>query len=229
MSRDENFTGVADAPGRFPVDPDGRLKISLKQKDLLLAELHHRVRNNLQLISSLINLQSEAIGNAPVRRGFDDLRDRIRCMALLHEQLYHSDTIGRLDFATYARRLLHSIWGCYGALAGDVRLNLDVAPVSLSTEAAEACGLIINELATNSLKHAFQGRAGGQVTVSLHRAHDGRAYLRVGDDGVGLPAGLDWRRSDLLGLRLVRLLAGQLNATVDMKSSAMGTEFRIVF
>ncbi len=167
-----------------------------------------------------------------MRAILDDVTHRVRSMALVHEKLYQSADMARVDFAQYAESLLHYLWRAHGTAASGVRLVLDLEPLPLSVNAAVPCGLILNELATNALKHAFGGRAasdgGAEVTVSLHGGAEGRVCLRVRDNGAGLPAGLDWRRADSLGLRLVQMLAGQLHASVEVQSGE-GTEFAVTF
>lgn len=205
-----------------------RLKNSLREKDVLLKELHHRVKNNLQVISSLVSLQADAHANPSLRDLFENVQDQVRTMALVHEKLYQNEDIGHVEFADYARSLLQYLWRAHGTVASDVKLTLDLQPVSLTVEAAVPCGLMLNELASNSLKHAFRGRSDGEVCVSLHSEPDGRVRLCVGDNGVGMPAGLDWRKSQSFGLRLVQMLAGQLNGTVEMRTDG-GTKFEVIF
>ncbi len=154
------------------------LQTSLREKDVLLKEIHHRVKNNMQVISSLVSLQADTIDNPALRPLFNDLRDQVRTMALVHEKLYQSENLASVDFAEYARSLLNYLWRAYGDAAADVQLTLDVQPVSLSVDMAVPCGLILNELITNALKHAFPGRAGGEVTVLLHTDPDGRVHLQ---------------------------------------------------
>ena len=205
-----------------------RLRASLAEKDVLLKEIHHRVKNNMQVISSLISLQASRSEDAAARQVLADLRGRVRTMALVHEKLYLSPDISRVDFAEYARSLLHFVWQANATDAVRVELRLDLEPLLLSVEAAVPCGLILNELATNTLKHAFRGREKGVVTVSLHAGADGRTCLKVSDNGIGLPADLDWQQPQTLGLQLVKMLTRQLNGTVDVRSGG-GTEFRIAF
>jgi two-component sensor histidine kinase len=151
-------------------------------------------------------------------------------MALAHEKLYQSESLARVEFADYTRSLLHYLARAHGSRETSVGLKLDLQPVPLSVVTAVPCGLILNELVTNAFKHAFVGRAQGEVATTLRAGPDGRVRLRVSDNGVGLPAGLDWRQSRSLGLRLVQLLAGQLNATVEVKVRAGGgTDFLITF
>ena len=204
------------------------LKVSLHEKEVLLKEIHHRVKNNLQVISSLVSLQADGSRDETVREVLKDVTYRVRSMALVHEKLYQSADLARVDFAEYARSLLNYLWRAHGATAASVRLTLNLEPVSLTVDSAVPCGLILNELAGNALKHAFQGRSGGEVTVSLNNGEDGRISLRVSDNGVGLPAGLDWRETSSLGLHLVKLLTKQLGASVDV-SGGDGTKFEVVF
>ena len=200
----------------------------LREKEVLLKEVHHRVKNNLQVISSLVGLQADGSEDETVREVLRDVIYRVRSMALVHEKLYQSADLARIDFAEYARSLLSYLWRAHGAAAAAVRLTLDLAPVSLTVDTAIPCGLILNELAGNALKHAFRGRSDGEVTVSLQETADGRICLRVRDNGVGLPAGFDWRQARSLGLRLVQMLAGQLDGAVDVRGEE-GTVFEIVF
>ena len=204
------------------------LQASLHEKEVLLQEIHHRVKNNMQVISSLVSLQADTLDNQALRPLFNDLRDQVRTMALVHEKLYQSASLARIDFAEYTRGLLGYLWRAHGDTAAHVRLTLDVQPVALSVETAVPCGLILNELVTNALKHAFRDRADGGVTVALSVLPDGRVCLRVGDNGPGLPAGLDWRTSSSLGLRLVQMLTEQINGTVEVTTDG-GTEFAITF
>jgi two-component sensor histidine kinase len=204
------------------------LKASLHEKEVLLKEIHHRVKNNMQVISSLVSLQAEQLRDSALRDVFQEVSDRVRSMALVHEKLYQSADLARVEFAEYAQSLLNYLWRAHGTAACGIRLAVDLEPVPLSVNVAVPCGLILNELATNALKHAFRGRDGGTVKVSLRGSPDGRVCLRVGDNGTGLPPGLDWRQADSLGLRLVQILAKQLDATVEV-ARVEGTEFAVTF
>ena len=200
----------------------------LREKEVLLKEIHHRVKNNLQVISSLVSLQAEGSTDQTVRDVLQDVMYRVRSMALVHEKLYQSADLARVDFAEYSESLLHYLWQAHGAAAAKVRLTLEMEPLSLPVDCAVPCGLILNELAGNALKHAFRGRNRGEVTLSLGSIGERTVRLRVRDDGVGLPSGLNWRETGTLGLRLVQMLAGQLSATVQV-NSLEGTEFEIIF
>ena len=209
-------------------DAEEAIKASLTEKEVLLKEIHHRVKNNLQVISSLVELQTKSLEDPVLRGLFQDVRDRVRSMALVHEKLYQSESLAGVEFADYARSLIGFLTRAHRRAETTVRLKLDLQPVSLPVETAVPCGLILNELITNAFKHAFRGRSQGEVTTTLRGGPDGRVSLRVRDDGVGLPAGIDWRESQSLGLRLIHLLAGQLDASVEVKTGA-GTDFLISF
>jgi two-component sensor histidine kinase len=207
-----------------------RLRGSLNEKEVLLKEIHHRVKNNMQVISSLVALQADESQDTAMRAVLQDVTHRVRSMALVHEKLYQSADLARVEFDEYARSLLNYLWCAHGTGASTVRLALDLKPVSLSVNTAVPCGLILNELVSNALKHAFRGlgHAEGVVAVSLRGDAQGLVRLCVRDNGTGLPAGFDWSQARTLGLRLVQMLAGQLHAAVEV-SNTNGTEFTITF
>lgn len=204
------------------------LQASLHEKEVLLKEVHHRVKNNMQVLSSLVSLQADTIEDPALRELFGDLRDRVRTMALVHEKLYQSDNLARVDFAEYVRSLLDYLWRAHGNTAEAVRLTLDMQPVEFSVRTSVPCGLILNELVTNALKHAFRDRTDGELAVALHADADGTIRLGVSDNGGGFPAGMDWRHTRSLGLQLVQMLVGQLGGTVSMRQNN-GTAFDIAF
>jgi PAS domain S-box-containing protein len=199
----------------------------LAEKEVLLKEVHHRVKNNMQVISSLVSLQADGSGDETVREVLKDVTYRVRSMALVHEKLYQSADLARIDFAEYARSLLGYLWRAHGAAAANVRLTLDLEQVLLPVDTGVPCGLILNELVGNALKHAFQGRSEGEVTVALQNSVDGRIRLSVSDNGVGLPPGFDWRQASSLGLHLVKLLSKQLGASVEVSGEG-GTRFEMI-
>ena len=204
------------------------LKVSLEEKEVLLKEIHHRVKNNMQVISSLVALQADESKDAVIRDVLQDVIHRVRSMAIVHEKLYQSKDLARIDFAEYTQSLLRYLWRSYANEASGVRLVQDLEPVSISVNEAVPCGLILNELVGNALKHAFPDNARGEVVVSLHNGEQGEVVLAVCDNGAGLPEGLDWRKGRTLGLRLVQMLAGQLSAHVEVNGGA-GTEFKLIF
>jgi PAS domain S-box-containing protein len=204
-------------------------KTSLAEKEVLLKEIHHRVKNNLQVISSLISLQAGNLTDERIRDELNDVSDRVRSMALVHEKLYQNGNLAQLNFADYAVSMLGALWRSYSVQAGNIRLHLALAPVALPIEKAVPCGLILNELAVNALKHAFPESSGGEITVGLeHNPDSNTVSLWVRDNGVGLPPGADWRQCSSLGLRLVDILTSQLRGALEI-GSGPGAEFRVTF
>ena len=205
-----------------------RIRASLGEKEVLLKEIHHRVKNNMQVISSLIALQADELQDDAMCAVLLDVTHRVRSMAMVHEKLYQSADLARVELAEYVRSLLNYLWRAHGNAASCVRLSLDLEPVSLPVNAAVPCGLILNELVSNALKHAFCDGNSGEVAVSLRLGASDRVRLSVRDNGMGLPAEFDWRQARSLGLRLVQMLAGQLHAVVEAFSDG-GTEFTVTF
>jgi two-component sensor histidine kinase len=153
---------------------------------------------------------------------------RVHSMAIVHEKLYQSADLARVDFADYAQSLLGYLWRAQGSAASAIQLDLDLKPVFLSVNAAVPCGLILNELFSNALKHAFSGRDSGKVIVSLCEDSQGMVRLGVHDDGIGLPPQMNWEQSRSLGLRIVRTLVRQLHANAEV-NNVQGTHFTIFF
>ena len=207
---------------------ESALKASLAEKEVLLKEIHHRVKNNMQVISSLVDLQANEVNDPAMRHIFQDIVYRVRSMAMVHEKLYQSTDLARVDFADYANTLLGYLWRAQGTALAGVELKLELASVWLPVNHAVPCGLILNELFTNALKHAFVNRDKGKVTVSLGSDAPDRISLSVGDDGIGLPPETDLKGARSLGLRLVQMLAGQLHAAVQLHQDH-GTKFTIIF
>jgi two-component sensor histidine kinase len=204
-----------------------QIRASLREKETLLKEIHHRVKNNLQVISSLLSLQSDRLGDTTVRKLFLDARDRVRSMALVHEKLYNSQNLARVELGEYTRSLMNDLLQGHAAVASKVRLQIDHDPVFLPVDVAIPCGLILNELATNALKHAFRERAEGEIAIETRRLADGRIRIAFSDNGGGLPPEIDWRSADTLGLRLIRMLTEQLGGTSELYNG-QGTRFELV-
>ena len=205
-----------------------KLKSSLREKEILLKEIHHRVKNNLQIISSLLNLQSGHIRDPRALEVFKEGQGRVRSMALIHEKLYQSDDLARVDFYEYISNLAAYLFRSYEVNSGAVTLNVESEDVLLGVDTAIPCGLIINELVSNSLKHAFPGGGSGSINITLRPAGPERLTLAVSDDGIGLPPGFDVRNTPSLGLQLVNTLARQLGGEVEVTGGA-GAEFKITF
>jgi PAS domain S-box-containing protein len=204
------------------------LAASLREKEVLLREVHHRVKNNMQVISSLLNLQSRRVQDPGVQEMFRESQRRIRSMALIHERLYQSSDLSRIEFSQYLRNLASHLFHSYQVSSSRVRLRLDTEEVFININTAIPCGLIVNELISNALKHAFPDGRTGEVAVELHRAPGDAYVISVSDDGVGYPRGLDFRNTETLGMQIVNTLVGQIDGTVDY-SGDRGTAFAIRF
>jgi PAS domain S-box-containing protein len=205
-----------------------QIEASLREKEVLLEEIHHRVKNNLQVISSLLRLQSANVRDAETLEMFKESGNRIRSMALVHEKLYQSADLSRLDFTDYVRSLTDLLVRSYQADSTRVTLHTTVEDVHLGIDAAVPLGLIINELVSNCLKYAYPPGRHGEVRVTLG-PEDGHQYaLSVADDGVGVPASFDPRTTETLGMQLVCALTDQLGGAIELVRTT-GTEFRIRF
>jgi PAS domain S-box-containing protein len=206
------------------------LQRSLLETTTLLQEVHHRVRNNLQLICALLSMQ---VDNAPENAAGGLLREahnRVLAMSLVHEQLYRSESLSSIDFSRFIERISGEILRTYAADSAVIELALAVEPVHLSIGAAIPCGLILNELISNALKHAFRGRARGTVQVCLKRADVRNVELSVAYDGVGLPEDFHFEESGSVGFRIIRALVQQLGADFKISSRAgKGSEFKWMF
>ena len=207
---------------------DQRIRASLREKEALLREIHHRVKNNLQVVSSLLGLQSRGVGDPLTRRMFEESQNRIHSMALLHESLYESADLSQVDFPAYIQQLAQHLLRSYGVAGDRIRLVTDLDDLRLTLDAAVPCGLIINELVSNSLKYAFPAERRGEIHLALKEIPGGQARLVVADDGIGLPAGIDIEKTRSLGLRLVRTLAQQLGAELAVQA-APGTTISLTF
>jgi PAS domain S-box-containing protein len=205
-----------------------RLRSALREKESLLKEVHHRVKNNLAIIDSLLRLQAGNLRDPVLATAMRESRNRIRSMASIHESLYRSCDVARIDFATYIENLCSNLFRSYGVDRKRIALRLEVAHVELDLEQAIPLGLLLNELVSNALKHAFPENRCGCIFVSLRRTDEGRIELTVADDGVGLPPDITMRRSQSLGLELVDLLTQQING--DLHDTSDGrTAFTVTF
>ncbi len=204
------------------------LSKALKEREVLIQEIHHRVKNNLQVISSLIHMQVRKLEAGASREALEECRSRVQAIALIHEKLYQSRDYASVPFSEYAASLAGDVLHAAGINPDAVKLELAIEDLSLAVDRAIPCGLILNELITNALKHAFKAGDGGTLRVELRALDDERLRLAVDDDGVGLPAGFDVRKSTSLGLQLVCMLAQQLDAELEVEST-LGTSFRLTF
>ena len=204
------------------------IKASLHEKEVLLKEIHHRVKNNLQVICSLLNLQSGYIRDSEALALFRESESRIRSMAMIHEKLYQSESLSRVDFAEYLSSLSSLLFATYVANPAAVRLTTRLDPMFLDIDTALPLGLIVNELVSNSLKYAYPEGRSGVVELTLRAGPENQYTLSVRDQGVGLPAGLDVNNTDTLGLHLVNILSAQLGAALSVESNGHGTVFEVV-
>jgi two-component sensor histidine kinase len=205
-----------------------KIHASLREKEALLKEIHHRVKNNLQVVSSLLGLQSRSVADPEMRKMFRESQNRIHSMALLHECLYQSENLSQVNFPDYIRELAAHLFHSYGIAPERIHLRTNLDRLALNLDAAVPCGLIVNELVSNSLKYAFPDGREGEIRIELRELKNGVTQLIVADDGVGLRSDLDWTTTKSLGLRLVRTLAQQLGAKVEVSSQA-GTEVQVTF
>ena len=206
-----------------------QIKQNLKEKEILLSEIHHRVKNNMQVISSLLKLQSAKIEDKKYVDLFKDSENRIRSMSLIHEKLYQSKDFANVDFNGYVKSIANDLIRSYAVAPDKIRLNTKIEDVSLGLDNAIPCGLIINELISNSLKYAFPKDREGEINIVLRAINSHEIELTVSDDGIGIPAEMDIRETESLGLQLVQLLAeNQLDGKIEVDRDG-GTAFRIRF
>ena len=210
------------------VDAEKKLRQALQEREVLLGEIHHRVRNNLQVISSLLNLQARTTDDQFVRQAFDESQSRVQSMALIHQQLYEANSFSAVDLGDYVRRLASHLFRSFGDRAEHIQFDLDIEGVSLAVDRAAPCGLIINELLSNSLKYAFPGNRPGRIYVRAERQPNESILLSIGDDGPGLPPQVGFWNTKTLGLRLVRTLIRQIDGELEL-GEPPGAEFRIRF
>ncbi len=208
-------------------EAEKRITASLQEKELLLQEIHHRVKNNLQIMSSLLRLQASHFRDQNIQHIFKESENRIKAMAIIHNKLYASSDYEKVDFADYIKTLTQNLYLSYGADPSSIRLEIDVKDVFLNIDTAIPCGLIINELVSNSLKYAFPNNKDGSIKLQMN-FEENDLILDVKDNGVGIDKSIDITSSDTLGLKLVQLLTSQMDGKVEIKNT-VGTEFKIVF
>jgi PAS domain S-box-containing protein len=205
-----------------------KIRASLKEKEVLLKEIHHRVKNNLQIVSSLLYLQATRTEHPGAVSALRESRNRVKSMALIHERLYQSPNLASVDMGEYTRNLVSDLQHSYRTEESAVRLRLSIEDIPLGINEAIPCGLIINELVSNGLKHAFPMGNPGEIAVGLQREGANRVTLTVRDNGIGLPEHVDFRKSPSLGLTLINSLVEQLGGTIELDRKG-GTAFTITF
>jgi len=204
------------------------LKKEIEQKELLIKEINHRVKNNFALVSSLLAIQQQNIEDEKVRDIFEEAQNRIQSIALVHKQLYSSENLAQIDFSTYINSLIRQLMGGFKHKTGQISIDLDIKEVALDIAKAIPCGLIINELITNSFKHGFRQRKNGTITVKMQYLNDGNIQFIIANDGKPFPDNVDFRDTQTLGLQIVTGLVEQIGGTIELDNSK-GTKFTIVF
>lgn len=213
---------------------EAQFKASLTEKEALLKEIHHRVKNNLQVISSLLNLQSRQVTEQPMLEIFKESQHRIRSMAIIHEKLYQAPNLAQINFADYVYSLAGYLFRSYGINTTAISLKVNIIDIALTLETAIPCGLIINELVSNSLKYAFSPDQTGEISITLgpvmanFQTGAQQLCLTVSDNGSGLPLAVDFHHTHSFGLQLVNLLTEQLDGVVEVDRSN-GTAIKITF
>jgi PAS domain S-box-containing protein len=204
-----------------------KIRAALLEKETMLKEIHHRVKNNLQVISSLLDLQSSYLQDEKAREMLQNSIDRVRTMAQIHTMLYQSADLALVDFGGFIRDLAGRLQQSYGTAGSSIEVHTDIGAVSLTIETSIPCGLILNELVANSLKHAFPKGSEGRIDIGM-KCEGSQCILKIQDNGIGFPASIDFRKMQTLGLELVNLLVGQMNGKIDMQVDD-GTIWTIIF
>lgn len=208
---------------------NGLLEQSLSEKVVLLKEIHHRVKNNLQIVSSMLYLQGKEIKDERDRELFADSQSRVRSMALIHERLYQSEDLNQVDFSQYVPSLVETLFSTYRNEDQHVSLCIEVEDLMLDLDRAIPCGLMINELVANSLKYAFPTGQAGKISIHLRLKDNELVELVVADDGIGLPVEFDIKNSNTLGLQLIHILTRQLSGSLSVRKGEGGAQFTIIF
>jgi two-component sensor histidine kinase len=193
----------------------------------MIKEIHHRMKNNMQIISSLLSLQGDYVDDLKILNILKESQTRVRSMSILHEKLYQSDDEYWINTSDYINRLVQNLFKTHTIEGGMITPIIDVDNVKLNIKTAVPCGLIINELLSNSLKYAFPQEREGEIHISL-KAKDNKFKLIISDSGIGLPEDLDFRNTESLGLKLVNSLTNQIDGKIELDRS-QGTKFKITF
>ncbi|MDD1774233.1 MAG: response regulator [Methanobacterium sp.] len=209
------------------IESRNELAKALKEKEMLLKEIHHRVKNNLMIISSLLELQSYYIKDKADLDFFRESRTRADSMAIIHERLYQSTDLKNIDFGDYISSLASELLDVYAVAPERIKLKIDAANILLDINIAIPLGLITNELMTNSIKHAFPGDRKGTITLRIYKDGDIFTFI-LKDDGIGFPSNVDYKNTDSLGLELVNSLTNQIDGKLELNNEK-GTEFKITF
>ena len=206
---------------------ENQIKDSLKEKEVLLKEIHHRVKNNLQVISSILNLQSSFVSDERTLEILEESRNRSHSMATIHENLYLTTNFSSIDFASYLQNLSTKLISSYHVAPITINLRTELTSINLLLDQAIPCGLLVNELITNAIKYAFVNRSEGEILIGL-KENQGIIELKIEDNGVGLPSNFEIFKSNSLGLQLVSTLVEQLDGEINILNEK-GTKYLITF
>jgi PAS domain S-box-containing protein len=210
------------------LEAEKTIKASLHEKEILLQEIHHRVKNNLQIMSSLLRLQATYVTSNEAVNLFRESENRIKSMTIIHNKLYNSKNYERIDFGDYVKTLTDNLFLSYGISKSNIKTKVDIRNIKLNIDTAIPCGLIINELVSNSLKHAFKKSVTGRMNIKLQSDEQNQFTLTVEDDGAGLPKDFDFHTSKTLGMKLVHLLSSQIGGKIQFESNG-GTRYAMKF
>jgi PAS domain S-box-containing protein len=206
---------------------ENALKSSIKEKEVLIREIHHRVKNNMQIISSLLNLQKQYVHDEEASSVLLESQNRVKSMAMIHEKLYKTQNFSEINFGDYITSLVDDLFSSYGSYSGRIKKEMIFDEIMLGLETAIPCGLIISELVTNTLKYAFPNQMEGEFRIEMYEI-DGLYHLIISDNGVGIPPNINFDKTETLGLVLVDSLVNQLEGTVELERNG-GTKFKIIF
>lgn len=222
------YLSTTDLTDRI-IDENLKLQHSNREKAVLLKEIHHRVKNNLQIISSLLNLQSRSFEDEGMKELYDMSLTRIQSMAMVHELLYRSDNFSRIDYKKYLERLVNPLIEAMKDDRAEVEFDLQVNEIELNINTSIPLGLLINEILTNSLKHGLKNVDQGKIYVAIETNNDGRFVLKIGDNGVGFVSSHNFEESETLGLQLISSLVEQLGGEMERRNDLKGTHYIITF
>lgn len=209
-------------------DSEAELKQNLKEKEILLKEIHHRVKNNLLVVASLLEFQSDYSDNTEIHRALQDSQNRVLSMSLIHERLYQSTDLSHIEFRDYLETLIEQLFASYNIDSHKITYTIHSEPIRLNIETAHPCGLIINEIISNVLKHAFPDARTGTVEILVNQEPTGLIHLRIKDNGIGIPEHIDLFKTDSLGMELIVMLVEQIRGEIHLNRQ-QGTEFHMTF